>query len=378
MDIDEINHSIKFTYFRTGQDIIQEQSNSQNIYVVFVAWDQESFSDNPVIQQIIDKLNYASQYNTAEYVDMLNSIAPTDSNVISGTSSTLNTAINNQVSDRLTFVGRNGGDAFDGVGVWGQGLYNHSSQSGSSTFAGNTLGFSLGADKKISDNSVLGLGYTLSQISATSGTRKIDATGNTVFAYGEYRPHKTQVDKAGNVQSRTVSPLYVNAVLSYGVTSYSENAGYGISSEYSTNTLGINGNIGYGVTDDIDVFVGARYLQISQNEYTDNIGQTISTQDDSIITARFGGKYIGTNMKFAPTAHLELSYDITSNDRLAVVNTGHTSYNISGEAINPFGVQTGIGFISNINNWNLSLNYDLEWRPDFISHTGRIKAKYVF
>ena len=147
---------------------------------------------------------------------------------------------------------------------------------------------------------------------------------------------------------------------------------------YKTNTLGLNGNVGYDITDNFDVFVGARYLKVSQDDYTDSLDQKISVKDEDVITARVGSKYTGNGSVFIPTAHLELSYDVKSSDRLAVVNTDTSSYQITGDSINPFGVQTGIGFISNINNWNLSLNYDLEWRPEYISHTGRIKAKYVF
>ena len=129
----------------------------------------------------------------------------------------------------------------------------------------------------------------------------------------------------------------------------------------------------------MDLFAGARYLRVSQDDYTDNMGQRISVDDDNIITARIGGKYTSdNNSDLVPTAHLELLYDVKSGDRLAVVNTDTSSYQITGDSINPFGVQAGFGFISNINNWNLSLNYDLEWRPEYISHTGRIKAKYVF
>ena len=377
IDYNDDLHAVKLTYTNSVSDIAQGMGAPQNIYVVVVVWDGVQ-SDNPFIQEIIDKLNYAAQYDNAGLISLLSNIAPTDSNVVSGTSRAVNNTINHQVSDRLHHVGRNGGDSFNGISLWTQGLYNHTSQSGDTEFSGNTFGFSLGADKKLNDNMIFGLGYALSKTKATSGDRNIDALGHTVFAYGEYRPYKTVRDDKGEITSRTTSQMYVNATLSYGLTNYDEQAEYGIASEYDTSTIGLNTNVGYDVTDNIDLYIGARYLKVSQDDYVDNIGQQISVQDDDIITARFGGKYTANGTLFAPTAHLELSYDVKSSDRLAIVNMNGSGYQISGDAINPFGVQTGVGFISNINNWDLSLNYDLEWRPDFISHTGRIKAKYVF
>ena len=363
---------------KTGEDIVAEQNASQNVYVVVIAWNQESLSDNPAVQSIINQLNYAAQYDNIGYIKILNNIAPTDYNVISGTSTALKTAINNQISDRLVVLGRNGGDTMDGIGIWGQGLYNYSSESGSAGFSGNLLGFSLGADKKFNDNFVLGLGYSLNKTSAKSADRSIDATGHTIFAYGEYRPIKSTTDTEGKEAQRQVSPLHLNATLSYTMTDYTDNAAYNISSEYSTTMLGLNGSVGYNITDAIDLFVGARYLTISQDDYTDNIGQIVSVKDNDILTARFGGKYTGTQNWFAPTAHAELLYDIKSTDRIAVVNTEHSSYQITGDAINPFGLQAGVGFITILDEWNLSLNYDFEWRPDFTSHTGRIRVKYLF
>ena len=229
---------------------------------------------------------------------------------------------------------------------------------------------------------MLGLGYALNNTSATSGDRDITSTGHTLFLYGEYRPmimYKESEDASDADVKYTQSPFHIDGTMAYGMAGYSEeNAVDGISSEYDTTTISLNGNVGYNITDTIDLFVGGRYMKVSQDDYTDNLGQRISVKDDDIITARFGGKYVGNYELLVPTAHLELSYDVKSSDRLAVVNTANSSYQITGKAINSFGVQTGFGFMMNVDNWKLSLNYDLDWHPDFISHTGRIKAKYAF
>ena len=377
-------HGIRIVKTNDIIDIATENQGTISDVAVANAWINETHSDNSQIQAIIDRLNYTSQYDVPAYMELLNDLTPINSHVVSGTSRAINSALNNIISERIALLGRNGGDSFDGVGVWGQSLFNHSSQSGSSEFTGDTLGFGLGIDKRFSSKSLVGIGYALNNTSATSGTHDISATGHTFFVYTEFRPEQTYVEEGdigddvfANIKHKP-SPLYMTGLLSYGITNYTEDTKNNIKSEYTTSTIGVNGSIGYNVTEAFDMYMGARYLKISQNDYTDTAGQKVSVKDDDIITGYFGGKYTGKGSIFVPNAHLGLSYDIKSNDKLAVVNTEHSSYQISGDSINPFGVQTGFGFTSSISNWKLSLNYDLDWHPEFISHTGRIKAKYTF
>ena len=377
LSYDDIMHTVKITYTKTAADIILEFGGSKNDIAVGTAWDNESvFSDEFIdfaIRKMIERLNYAIQYDIEDYIKMLESIAPNDTHVASGTSRSVNNAINNQVSNRLAHVGRSGGDAFSGVGVWGQGLFNHSSQSGSADFSANTFGLSLGADKKINNTTLFGLGYAFNNTTAVSGARDISSIGHTVFVYGEYRPMLLSKD-SGYRASR----FHVNGMASYGVASYTEDTYDGVSSEYDTTSIGLNGNIEYDITSAFSLFTGGRYIKVSQDDYFDSLGQKVSVQDEDIITARVGAKYVGDYTLFVPNAHIGISYDVKSSDRLAIVNTANSSYQITGDAISPFGVQAGIGFVMNIDDWDISLNYDLDWHYEFISHTGRIKAKYMF
>lgn len=377
-------HGIRIVKTNDIIDIATENHGNISDVAVAKAWINETHSDNSQIQAIIDRLNYTSQYDVPAYMGLLNDLTPINSQVVSGTSRVINTALNNIISERIALLGRNGGDSFNGVGIWGQSLFNHSSQSGDSEFTGDTLGFGLGVDKRFSSKSLLGMGYVLNNTSATSGTHDISATWHTLFVYAEFRPEQTYIedgvvsdDVFSNIKHKP-SPLYMTGLLSYGITNYTDDTPNNIKSEYKTSTIGINGTIGYNLTDVFDVYMGTRYLKISQDDYTDTAGQKVAVEDDNIITGYFGGKYTGKGSVFVPNAHLSLSYDIKSNDKIAVINTEHSNYQIAGDSINPFGVQAGFGFDYHISNWNLSLNYDLDWHPEFMSHTGRIKAKYVF
>ena len=370
---DEENHTFKITLNKTFEEFLEENANSQNILTIANAWNSLNIPNNPFIQELQELLEISSQYDLSEYLRILSSTAPNDTEVVSETSRTVNSAINDQVNMRLAAIGRNGGDTPRNISVWGQFLFNHSVQSGSGSFTGNTLGFTLGADKKFNNNLILGLGYTFNNTSAKSEYRDIDATGHTIFTYAEYRFKDKSEDNR-----KTSNPWHINSMLSYGMTAYDELASYGITSDYDTVTIGLNGSLGYDITETIDLSLGARYLNISQKDYVDSLYQKISVQDNNILTTTAGAKYMSRGTWFIPNAHIDVSYDVISSDRLVLVTTQSSGYQIIGNHTNPFGIQTGVGFDINLYNWKMSLNYDLDWHPEFISHTGRLKIKYTF
>lgn len=373
INFDETNHTFQITLTKTLEEFLEENDNALNLLSVATAWNNIVNPSDMTVQRMQELLDISSQYDINEYLRILTNTAPTDAEVVSETSRTVNSSINNQVSARLASVGRSGGDTARGISIWGQYLLNHSIQSGKSGFTGDTFGFTLGADKKFNNNLILGLGYAFNNTSATAGDRNIDATGHTIFTYAEYRlPHTNTDDK------KTSKPWHINGTLSYGMTSYDEHAEYGITSEYDTTTIGLNGKLGYDITKTVDLSIGTRYLNISQKDYIDSLNQKISVKDTNIFTLITGAKYASSATVFIPNAHVDLSYDIISSDRLALVSTQNSNYQIIGKSVNPFGIQTGIGFDMNLSSLKIFLNYDLDWRPDFIGHTGRIKVKYTF
>lgn len=373
INFDETNHTFQITLTKTLEEFLEENDNALNLLSVATAWNNIVNPSDMTVQRMQELLDISSQYDINEYLRILTNTAPTDAEVVSETSRTVNSSINNQVSARLASVGRSGGDTARGISIWGQYLLNHSILSGKSGFTGDTFGFTLGADKKFNNNLILGLGYAFNNTSATAGDRNIDATGHTIFTYADYRLPNANADS--NKPSR---PWHISGTLSYGMTSYDEHAEYGITSEYDTTTIGLNGKLGYDITKTVDLSIGTRYLNISQKDYIDSLNQKISVKDTNIFTLITGAKYVSSATVFIPNAHVDLSYDIISSDRLALVSTQNSNYQIIGKSVNPFGIQTGIGFDMNLNSWKLFLNYDLDWRPDFIGHTGRIKIKYTF
>jgi len=77
-------------------------------------------------------------------------------------------------------------------------------------------------------------------------------------------------------------------------------------------------------------------------------------------------------------AHLAATYDLATTKARSVVNIGDAVYNISGESLERLGFEGGLGLGAEFGNWELSAEYDLGARKDYLSQTGLLKLKYNF
>ena len=116
--------------------------------------------------------------------------------------------------------------------------------------------------------------------------------------------------------------------------------------------------------------------------YTDSLGQHVETDDVNLLTAvasvKYTKDYAVDNAVITPKARLGLTYDVVSDNNTADVNIGNVSYRIEGERLERLGAEAGLGLEANVDNWTLSLGYDLGLRKDYQSHTGMLKLKYEF
>lgn len=310
------------------------------------------------------KLDYYLHHNVSEYTRLLNNITPNTATLKTNTTKSVLSAINNQVSSRVNNIhGRAGGDELNSGDIWAQGLTNYSKKTGDSAFDSNTFGITTGIDKRFNNSTIIGFGYTYNNTKANAGDRKTDITGHTFFVYGEYRPFNT---------------WYLSALLSSGMFSYTDDTNV-VKSDYQTYNFGANLTTGYDWNNEFGILTGAKYFNINQNKYTDSIGQHIDSENSSVLTIVVGGKYNPEiSSAFIPNFHINVTYDILQPDNKTNVDIAGVPYQIKGENIKPFGIETGIALNLYTQNWNFEAGYDLEWHSDFISHTSHIRAKYSF
>ena len=389
ISFDDTTKTFAITHVKIGADVIAEAGGTNDDIAVASAWDDLPSSTLPNVQRIIDEINHRSQHDTDGYLQLIKSLQPVKTNVVHGVSRSLNNAINTQITERLTAVtpnGRNGGDTQAKTGIWAQGMYNKSNQSGDYSFNGNTIGVIAGFDTTFGANITMGAGYAFSTTDIEADMRNLEVDGHNLFIYGRYQGEN----------------WHVNANLSYGMSDYTDNAtaldlnnsryarrvfptqntkngGTSLSdSEYSTNTIGASALFGYNLNENLDVNVGTRFNHITVDDYIDMAGQSVSIDDMNFMTVLGGFSYGKQGQNWTPVIHIAATYDVLSDDYIANVDLGGSGYVINGENIDPFGIEAGISLETNGDIWDFSIGYDIEWHSNFISHTGKAKLKYNF
>lgn len=350
-------------------DVIQSVNNNPNLVNAGKAWNNGVFANNTVKHEVQYALNYLMQYDAEGYVEGLDNLVPTEANVASISFRNINTGIIKQFSERfngLKAEGRSGGDIADAkMNIWAQALFNKSEQTGQTKFEADASGVTFGAESIFDDKFMLGIGYTYGKTTTKSGAKTLDGNNSIFSIYAEY----------------DMEDLYLNGGISYGIASYEQSTKYQNTAKFNANTYSLNAAVGYNMGK-YTPEIRAIYINTSVDKYKDDAGQEIQYDANSVLSlvpsVKYKDSFTTKSAKVTPEIGLGIIYDIISSDSVAKVDLGSAQYSVYGEKINPFGVNFNIGTGVYVGDWNFAIGYDLEWRNNFISHTGRIKAKYAF
>lgn len=271
-----------------------------------------------------------------------------------------------------------GDNIFKRGAMWVQGLFNKSKLDDTSKtkgFDADSNGIAFGAEKFVTDDTKVGIGYAYTNTDIDGFMRDTDVDTHTAILYGEYKP----------------SNWYVNGIATYGWSDYEESksvAGVGVKADYDVETFGLQAMTGYdmninslGITPE----AGLRYVHIKQDAYKDSADQRVSANDSDILTGVIGAKVsknfeLSNGMNIKPEARIAATYDLMNDDVNSVVTLANGSaYAVEGEALDRFGMEFGAGVTAEINDKvELSLGYEGKFREDYQDHTGLLNAKYKF
>lgn len=375
----------------SATDAVVDAGGSANNAGTAEAWDSVSAStSSPVAAAVTEKLaQLSNSTNTAEqkaYVDALTAVAPEVAPMVQKTQTETANQVFGAVSTRLTGgsistggEGMASGDSiFKRGAMWVQGLFNKSKLDDTSKakgFDADSSGIAFGAEKFVTDDTKVGIGYAYTNTDIDGFMRDTDVDTHTAILYGEYKP----------------SNWYVNGIATYGWSDYEEKksvAGVGVKADYDVETFGLQAMTGYdmqvngfGLTPE----AGLRYVHIKQDAYKDSADQKVSGNDSDILTGVIGAKVsrnfeLSNGMNIKPEARIAATYDLFNDDVNSVVTLANGSaYAVEGEALDRFGMEFGAGVTAEVNdNVELSLGYEGKFREDYQDHTGLINAKYKF
>lgn len=375
----------------SATDAVVDAGGSANNAGTAEAWDSVSAStSSPVAAAVTEKLaQLSNSTNAAEqkaYIDALTAVAPEVAPMVQKTQTETANQVFGAVSTRLTggsiSTGGEGMASGDNIfkrgAMWVQGLFNKSKLDDTSKakgFDADSNGIAFGAEKFVTDDTKVGIGYAYTNTDIDGFMRDTDVDTHTAILYGEYKP----------------SNWYVNGIATYGWSDYEESksvAGVGVKADYDVETFGLQAMTGYdmnvnglGITPE----AGLRYVHIKQDAYKDSADQRVSANDSDILTGVIGAKVsknfeLSNGMNIKPEARIAATYDLMNDDVNSVVTLANGSaYAVEGEALDRFGMEFGAGVTAEINdNVELSLGYEGKFRQDYQDHTGLINAKYKF
>ena len=384
----ENGKNFDITYENSASDVVADAGGSANNAQTAEAWDtlvqSSTASDNA--KAVASVLNDLSQNNEQAYVDALTAVAPEVAPMVQKTQTETANQVFGAVSTRLTGgsiltggEGMSSGDnIFERAAVWVQGMFNKSKLDDTSKakgFDADSAGVAFGAEKFVTDDTKVGIGYAYTNTDIDGFMRSTDVDTHTAILYGEYKP----------------SNWYVNGIATYGWSDYSEDksvAGVGVKADYDVETFGLQAMTGYDMNVNGLGFtpeVGLRYVHIKQDAYKDSADQRVSANNSDILTGVIGAKVsknfeLSNGMNIKPEARIAATYDLFNDDVNSVVTLANGSaYAVEGEALDRFGMEFGAGVTAEVNdNVELSLGYEGKFREDYEDHTGLINAQYKF
>ena len=332
-----------------------------------------------VSQQISDALQSKDPALMEQALAAVSAMSPTDAPVVQYVQTSTANQVLSAVGQRFGAPkGKASGDVFAEQGLWVQGMFNKGELDDTAKIAGfdsDTYGFAMGFDGKVNDNVSVGFGYSFAQTDVDADLRSTDVDTHTVFAYGEYQPCN----------------WFVNGIVSYAWSDYEENnavMSQTLNAQYDVETFGMQVMTGYDFqvsNFQVTPEIGVRYFHTTQDRYTDSFGTSVTADDTDIFTAVAGINVattmtVGSGVVLTPEFHVAATYDMKQAEAGAfVMLVNGSSYHVDGEDLDRFGMEVGAKVTAEVtDNLEVSASYEANFRDDFASHTGLIKATYKF
>lgn len=307
-----------------------------------------------------------------EYVEAESAkVAPVNKPVVHSVSTSVQNQVLSLAVSRMSggVMGRSGGDfVTTGSGMWAHGLINRSKMNGA--FHGDTRGVAFGIDATFNRKYTFGMGYAHDNTDVHAGAQKTDIDSDTLFAYAQYKPNK----------------WFINGAFNYTFADYTDKSdlfGINISSKHNVDSYGVQLLSGYDFASGVTPSVGARFLHIAQDEYTNGL-VNVKASDTDFLTGVAGVKYafdiVATpELTFSPELRAAATYDFMSDNATATVLVpGAAAYVVDSDRLSRFGGEFGIGMSALYRGITVSLNYDLDLHKDYTSQTGMLKFRYNF
>jgi outer membrane autotransporter protein len=289
-------------------------------------------------------------------------------------------------------TGMAAGDATHGMALWGEMFGQHANQGdrdGIDGYNSNTWGGAIGVDtRNVSDRAVIGIAGSYGRTNASSDNA--NATDTNIDSY--------QATLYGNYNIARAT--YVDAMAAYGwnkddTTRYNVGAVPGLTAHGSFNARQISARVGAGRDFDVDSTVLTpnvlvHWVNYNPDSYTETGagGADLHVNGNNLNLLELGlGVKAGWSLKnadgsmFKPQLHAGYRYAAVDSrvEDTSSFTAGGGTFTTQGATPDRSRVDLGAAIkFQTTNNWDLTASYDFNWRSDYTSHAGFLRAGYKF
>ncbi len=254
--------------------------------------------------------------------------------------------------------------------VYTKGLYDRIHSLAGDGFRIRSKGAILGVQSQIQDNLTVGIGYAGTKSISKEDWRRTEVDSNTGFISVQYQPNN----------------WWVNAVVTYSRSEYDEEKqimGMKGSANYNVDSIGSQIMTGYRIKAGdfiINPEIGARYISVNQEGYTDSFGTTVEKTTSAYVTALAGVK-VGADLGWIrPLVGVSVGYDIKTDDHSTLNTLANGGvYYTNGKSLDKLSTTISAGFAADISeNASLRFEYGGSYRKEYIEHSGMLRLEYKF
>lgn len=295
--------------------------------------------------------------------------------------------VSNVVSGRVGGVAS--GDVLQGVGAWGEVFGVTADQDKRSSIDGyeaETYGLALGGDKELNEKLVVGLALSYADTSVDgkgavkNNTTDIDSYGLTLYGTQKLN-NNFYVD--GSL-GYTFHDFDSKRVVTVGAVNQTLKADFD-GNEYIAK-IGAGRNFATGCCSDLIItpFADLRYSHLDLDGYTENGGTAaLKVDDESVdsLKSSLGVKFAAELKGFTPEFRAAWVHEFgdVEAESTSTYATGGAKFKTKGLEVDRDAALIGASVdFAEVKGWELSVNYDGEFKSDYDSHTGSVKAKYNF
>ncbi|MEI8173330.1 MAG: autotransporter domain-containing protein [Deltaproteobacteria bacterium] len=273
-------------------------------------------------------------------------------------------------------------------GVWSQtfGAYlNQGARGSSSGYSANIWGGSLGFDRLLFDHFMFGLsgGYARNYIRTNDANTRTDADSYQGSLYGSLARDAYYID---GVLSYAYNRYDASRHIAFGTTDRVAKSNYGgqqysgyLEGGYTLKNRGLN----------ITPLVSIQYMRLHLNDYSESgagsLNLTVDAQDYNTFQSGLGAKLtypiLRQDLQIIPEMHIKWLYDFIGDQQQATSTFTGSGASFSTKGFDPPKSSYNAGAkltLMTTYDVTLSLNYDLEMKDDFHSHTGYVNVRYTF